>query len=127
MKNIKKLIFDLTYQHVTICYGKKAYREIMEELTGGVDEISKGGVCSRLTSPTGIQYIVGIVKPGKSHHITAIKALLVHELSHLTTMIMEDSNIWNDEFRSHVIQWLYEEIIPWIDELYLNKIGKKEK
>jgi len=124
MKNVLKLKFDLTYQDITFCYGRKAFKETMKELTNEETDITHGGVCYRLRSGNKIRYIVGVIKPGRNHHITSLKALIVHELSHLTSMLMEDSGIKDDEFRSHTLQWLYEIIIPYVDNKYIKKKKK---
>ncbi len=116
MKNIKTIKFELTYQDITFCYGVKAYSKAMKNITGSSDSIKRGtGICVKLEKGNDTQYVVSVCKPTKTRDITSVKALWVHELSHLTTYIMEDANIKDDEFRSRMIQYLYEIVIPWID------------
>jgi len=114
-----KLNIQLSDTTVIVCYGRKEYSRAMLEYTEESDYISKDGVVSRLKFNSNNKpiYIVGFTKYSKKKGISllGLKGLVVHELSHLVTMLMEDSNIRDDEYRSMLLQMLYTDVISWMD------------
>lgn len=87
------------------------------------DYIEHGGVCTAWKHKNEFKIIIGI----KKHtNVYAIKGLLVHELSHAVTMLFNEYNFNCDELRSYTLQWLYQTIMPSLDERLLKDAVKRE-
>lgn len=117
MKNTITLEHQLTQIPITFCYTNKAYTKYIKKFHKLDNEyIEYGGVCIRLERDnTGKSHIV--IGVNKYDDIYVLKAMLVHEFSHCVTMLMEYSKINDDEYRSYTLQWLYLEIMPFLDSL----------
>jgi hypothetical protein len=115
MKNTITICHQITQIHITFCYTNKAYRKYLKKCHNITDEsIEYGGKCTRLEREGKTHLVIGI---NEYHDIYAIKAIIVHELSHATTMLMNHSNIYDDEYRSYTLQWMYLEFMPFFDNI----------
>jgi len=115
--NTIKLIHQATETNITFCYGAKAYSKYMKKQHGLIEHIEKGAITTILTDNTGKYCIVVGIK--KLENISVLKALIVHELSHVVTELMIEYNFKCDEFRSYTLQWLYLEIMTSLDLIIL--------
>ena len=126
MKNTIELIHQATTTKITFCYGAKAYSKYMKKQYGVIEHIEQGGVTTIVTNNNTGKY--GIVVGVKEFEdIYVLKALLVHELSHTVSELMKEYGFVCDEFRSYTLQWLYQEIMPYLDERLLKERVKNEK
>lgn len=122
MKNVLTIEHQLTQIPITFCLTDKSYSKyLMKEHNIKDCHIEFGGCCTTLTMDRdnklhiviGIKYI---------ENVYSLKAMLVHELNHATTKLMNFSMIEDDEYRSYTLQWLYLEIVPFLDKS-LNRIS----
>ena len=122
VKNVLELIHQPTGTMITFCYSAKAHREYMKEQFSQDDELYCGGRCNIVTKGSEFRLVVSI---RKNKDVYALKALMVHELSHCVTELMNEYNFDCDEFRSYTLQWLYQEIMPSLDARLQKDYKKK--
>ena len=115
-KKVLELNHQLTNTKIVFCYGQKSYKKYINKEFGIKDRIVSDAITTIIShSATGDLVIVVGVK--KHINIYSLKALIVHELSHVVTELMKEFKFDCDEFRSYTIQWLYLEIIYFVDNL----------
>ena len=125
MKNILELNHQPTNCKIAFCYGEKAYSKYLKKVYLINNELDTSATCLELTHNTfGFSLVLG-VKYFKNINIYEIKALIVHEISHAVSFIMEYYNFNCDEFRSYTFQWLYIEIMPFLDNLLEQNNGNQ--
>lgn len=115
-KNTISIIFQITGTRITFCYGAKAYTEYIKENFGVDSKIEWCGCSTELTNKEKYEIVVGV---RKYKDIYALKGLIVHELNHTVSQLMEYFNFNCDELRSYTLQHLYQEIMPFIDEIVI--------
>ncbi|AIT09092.1 hypothetical protein LO80_03310 [Candidatus Francisella endociliophora] len=108
----KHIKFEITNHDIYFCYGFKNFKKVQKKLGFNYD-VSKYGGATAFNEETK-QIVIGV---DKYDDIYEVKALIVHELSHCVTVIMESMDSNCDEFRSYVLQWLYIEIMKYFDDL----------
>ena len=113
-KSTISIIFQITGTRITFCYGAKAYKKYIKENFNVDSEIEWCGRSAELTNKEKYEIVVGV---RKYKDIYALKGLIVHELSHTVSQLMEHFNFNDDELRSYTLQYLYQEIMPFIDEI----------
>jgi len=119
----KKLTHQLTGTKITFCYGEKAYAKYIEKHYGLIGKIKSDAVTSIFKSNIdGKQSIV--VGAKEREDIYELRALIVHELSHTVSELMDEYGFKCDEFRSYTLQWLYMEIMPALDAKLLKDNAK---
>jgi len=118
-KNIKIFKTGLIPTKFVFTYGVKAYSKYLKSELDTEDEINSAGCTSvYLDNTTGVHSIViAVVKSRRFENDLAFKSIIMHEISHATTYAMERMRIKDDEFRSYLLQWLYKEIMPFIEKL----------
>lgn len=125
-KNTISIIMQLTGTKITFCYGHKAYHKYVKKNLKAIEYINEGGVCTSWKGKD-FQIVVGVKK---NKDIYALKALIVHELSHAVTQYFNEYGFKCDEQRSYTLQYLYQNIMPFIDEIvtrdYNISIEKKQ-
>jgi len=121
VKNVLTIEHQLTQIPITFCYNEKTYKKYLKkEFNLKNQYIQFGAVCTEIEHKTTHKWALVIgIKENKDIYV--YKALLVHELSHAVTKLMLYSNIDDDEYRSYTLQWLYLEIIPFLDNLLKDK------
>lgn len=62
----------------------------------------------------------------KYKDIYSLKALIVHELSHAVTMYFNEYGFKCDELRSYTLQFLYQEIMPFLDGIIQEQHSKAQ-
>ena len=126
-KNIIKGTMDFIHQstgtRIVFCYGAKAYAKYIKAQFGVDEKIEWCGVSIELTKVDEYAIVIGI---RKYKDVYALKGLLIHELSHTVSQLMEYYNFKCDEFRSYTLQWLYQEIMPLLDARLLKDAVKRE-
>lgn len=123
-KNTLEIIYQLTGTKIVFCYGAKAYRKYIKENFGIDSKIVWCGCSAELTNKEKYEIVVGV---RKYKDIYALKALIVHELNHTVTQLMEYFNFNCDELRSYTLQYLYQEIMPLLDDILREDYNKKIK
>lgn len=117
-KNIISVVFQVTGTKITFCYGMKAYNRYFKENFTVDNKIEWGGCSTEVTNKDKYEIVIGV---RKYKDVYALKGLIVHELSHAVSQLMEYFNFNCDELRSYTLQYLYQEIIPFVDQ----RISKK--
>jgi len=120
MKNTIELIHQATTTKITFCYGAKAYSKYLKKKYGVIGHIEQGGVTTIVTNNNTGKYNI-VVGVKKLEDIYPLKALLVHELSHAVSELMKEYGFVCEEFRSYTLQWLYQEIMPFLDKILLEE------
>lgn len=121
-QSLKRLEFGLTKQRVSICFNKDSYSKEMKDLAY-LDNDTFHHACCTTIFGEGIEddrYVIGINADIKLYSVLQIEALLIHELNHLVTKHMIFHSFTCDEYRSTLLQQLYIDIKPYLDN-YLNK------
>lgn len=130
-KKVLELKFGLTQQSLTLCLTNKAYRKTFKKITGSAENMTAGGICTVLSMPgKHDRYIIGlnaedILCDLDYNSISQYKGLLVHELNHLVTYHMNYFNFKCDEYRSTLLQYLYNDTIRFVDH-YLDYLGEEQ-
>jgi len=115
MKKVLTLTHQATGSEISFCYGEKAYIKHLKKYYGQDMQMeSDATTCVLEHNSLGFSIVIG-VKEFKN--IYELKALIVHELSHTVSELMTHYAFSCDEFRSYTLQWLYVEIIPFLDKL----------
>lgn len=123
VKKITEIIHQITGARIVFCYGAKSYHKYIRKQFNTDEYIIDSGVCTAWNEK---EFIV-VVGVKKSRNIYALKALIVHELSHAVTMLFNNYNFDCDELRSYTLQYIYQEIMPPLDEILLKDSIKKDK
>jgi len=119
MKNILTIEHQLTQIPITFCYNEKTFKKYCKKILKAKNHfMDSGGVCETWETDGKVSYVVGMKA---IDDIYSYKALLVHELNHVVTNLMKFSKIEDDEYRSYTLQWLYLEIMPFLDNLLRDK------
>ena len=120
VKNVIELVHQPTNTDIAVCYGEQNYIKYMKKRYSCDEIIEKDGATTIVTnSRMGMFSIVIGLK--EFDNIYSLKGLMVHELSHTVTQIMEEFGFKCDEFRSYTLQWLYQEVTPFIDKKFAKK------
>ena len=126
-KNNTKNTMEIEHQTVNMkfvfCYGAKAYHNYIKAEFDEKDYIEQGGVCTAWKHKGEFKIIIGVKK---YKDVYVLKGLLIHELSHAVTMFFNEYNFNCDELRSYTLQWLYQTIMPSLDERLLKDAIKRE-
>ena len=120
MKNTLELMHQATTVKIAFCYGRKTYIKYMKNKYGCNEDITQGAVTTIVTNNITGNFAI-VIGVRKKLDIYPLKALLVHELSHTVSELMKEYGFKCDEFRSYTLQWLYQEIMPFLDEILLKK------
>lgn len=123
IKNTIEVILQTASTKVTFCYGEKAYNSYIKQQFDVNEFIEKGGVCTSWKYKGEYSIVIGLKK---YKDIYSLKALIVHELSHAVTMYFNEYGFNCDELRSYTLQFLYQEIMPFLDEILLKQNIKRE-
>ena len=113
IKNTLELAHQITGTQITFCYGAKAYSKYMGKEFQLVGSIPKGACTTIVTNNSTYRIVVGI---RKIKDVYRLKALAVHELSHVVSELMKEYGFTCDEYRSYTLQWLHTEVMPFIDK-----------
>lgn len=126
VKNTLELIHQATTTKITFCYGEKHYKKYLKKQYGCIEHIEQAGVTTIVRNDSTGKYAI-VVGVKKFEDIYALKALIVHELSHTVNELMKEYGFMCDEFRSYTLQWLYQEIMPSLDERLLKDSMKRDE
>lgn len=124
MKNTMNIIHQTTGTPIAFCYGAKAYKKYMKKHYGLDEEIPHTACTMILTKKNTFSLVIGTKK---LENIYQLKGVITHELSHTVTELMQYYGFECDEFRSYTLQWLYQEIMPALDEKLLKDSIKRDK
>ena len=130
IKNTMSLQLQLTGTYITFCYTKKAYKKFCKKRFNILSEFQYLGVSTEFLNHNNINYEIAI-GVDENKDVYELKSTVVHELSHATSQWMEYYGFNCDELRSYTLQYLYQNIMPFLDELLLKdynvSIEKKTK
>ena len=119
---IHKLTIDmLPTVNIVFIYGKKKYERYLQNY--GI-KMTMTAEVTELTNSSGQDLVIGT---RKLKDPVRLKAMIVHEISHAVTFIMERHGINDDEFRSYAMQYIYKEIIGELDKVLIAKYEKRKK
>ena len=119
---IYEMMIDMLNTKIALVVGKKKAIKYVKKQYGIALELDSDGSCIEFTDD-GKQDILVVLK--KSDNIVGQKGLLVHEISHAVSFMMDWYNIRCDEFRSYAVQYLYSEMIREIDGMHSRRIEKE--
>ena len=117
-KKILRLKIPMGNQDVSVCLTRKAFAKEMLKLGASESNTTMGkhGCCMAFEKAgEDDRYVIGLDADIEKYTTLGIKALLVHELSHLVTYHMEFFGFRCDEYRATLTQQLYIDIIPFLD------------
>lgn len=116
MNNVIKIKHQLTGLNIYFAYGKKAHKKVLLKKFQ-LDDSYTGDAATTIVENNNslIGFVVSIDKEIKD--VYQIKSLLVHEISHVVTSIMDKYEFSCDEFRSYNMQFLYIEMVKFLDNL----------
>ena len=120
MSKVKELTHQATGTKITFCYGEKVYTKYVKKEFDYYEEIKADGVTTTFINNKTDEFAI-VVGVKKFKDIYALKGLVVHELSHVVSLLMKEFDFDCDEFRSYTLQWLYLEVMVFLDGL----IGSK--
>lgn len=113
-----ELIFQITNTKICMCYGKKEYKSTILREMNYDDKLTNSCEGSSVLLHRE-DYTVIVVGVAKKNNTLELNKLLIHELSHTVSQIMENYGITCDEFRSRSLEYLY--------GVFMSYISKKEK
>ncbi len=126
-KKVLRISIPMGNQDVSICLSRKAFAKEMLKLGANKQDtsIGKHGCCMAFEKiGKDDRYVIGIDADIKKYTVLGIKALVVHELNHLVTYHMDYFGFRCDEYRSTLLQQLYIDVIPFLDN-HIDLSGKK--
>ena len=106
---------------VHFVYGHKKYRKFVKKTYGVDSDIPFSGATLMLTDKGSFNIVVGVKK---IKNIVQLKGIIIHELSHAVSELMNHYGLVDDEFRSYLLQYMYQEVIVELDAKLL-KAGLK--
>ena len=115
-KNICTLIHQCTGTPITFCYGEEAYKKYLEKKYKTKEDLLTDAQTTILIRDNKLSIVI-VICDNKIINIYEQKALIVHELNHAVTELMDHFSFNCDEFRSYTLQWLYLEFMPFFDKL----------
>ena len=110
----KEVLIDFLDTNVVFTYGKKTYSKYLMNKFDIDKSFDHAGIATELQSDTHYSNVVGL---RKCKCIYTLKSIMVHEVSHVVTHIINHYNIQDDEFRSYLNQYLYTKGIFFIEEM----------
>lgn len=120
-----KVNLKMIQPNIVFCPNEEIYTIAMNKFKGldnSFYTINRGAVTTVLTRPeSGLNLIIGIKT---FDNIYEAKALIVHELSHAVTEIMNYYGFICDEFRSYCLQSMYIDVMSYYDK-YLEESKKR--
>ena len=105
-------MFDVV---VVFTYGKKSYAKYLKNHYNLDKELKHAGVTVELQSDRLYDIVIGI---RKCKNIDDLRHVMVHEISHVTTYIMNHYGIECDEFRAYLTQYLYKKGQDFIEKVH---------
>lgn len=116
MKNVLKLNFQITDTPIYFCYGRKSYNKAVKKYFELEDSISETGTgISTMYRFKGVTSIIIGVSKIKSEKY--FRRTVIHELSYAVSQIMDNYDIKCDEFRSYALEWLYWEVMEFLNDV----------
>ncbi len=119
---IYEMNIDMLNTKIVLVVGRKKAKEYAKKQYGVKLRLDTEGSCVEIVDEGKHDILVVL---GKSRNIVGQKGLLVHEISHAVSFIMDWYNVECDEFRSYAVQYLYGEMISEIDEMHMKRIEKE--
>lgn len=126
MKKAQKVVHQVTGTQIVFCYGAKTYTQYIKNNFGLDEHISKSGVSTEIINEKENKYAI-VIGIRKHKNIYSLKGLLIHELSHTVSQLMQQYGFNCDEVRSTTLQWLYQKFVPALDEILLKESIKRDK
>ena len=115
MKNVLTIQHQINGFDISLCYGDKAYSKYLKKYHNLDMQLNNDGRTPILPHDKfGFAIVVGIKH---IDNIYQLKGLIVHEISHVVSEIMEHYQYNCDEFRAYTTQFLYIEFMKFIDEI----------
>lgn len=111
--SIKEIELGFVPSDITFVYGRKNYYKLLKKLRVDVP-LDGSGVAISLETNQGHLVLVGMEEIPDTY---VEKSIIVHEISHAVSLIMETHGFECDEFRSYLLQHIYLQIMPFYDEL----------
>lgn len=124
--NVVRCEFQLTNCTISICYGKKAFKSELKEVQGVEGELTHFGLTSvhKNHKSGSLSIVIGIGKLKNFKNRRDMESILVHELSHAVTEIMNEYHLECDELRSYAIQGFYYEAMLFLDNIIKEKTNE---
>ena len=119
---IHKMKIDMLNTNIVLVVGKNKAKKYAKKEYDVELELNTEGSCIEIVDDGKHDILVVL---GKSRDIIGQKGLLVHEISHAISFIMDWYNIECDEFRSYAVQYLYGEMVRKIDKMHGKRIEKE--
>lgn len=110
---VMELQFQLTGTEIAFCYGNKAYSKYMKEQFNLEEHIPMGGCSTIVTKENEFRIVIGIQEIKNKYQRNG---MLIHELSHTVSQLMEEFDLRCDEVRSYTLQWMYQCITESLDK-----------
>ena len=112
-----ELTHQITDAKIIFCYGNEAYKNYVNKRFDVNWEIIGAAVCSEVVDEKTEDYVlvIGLHEHDDDKYQEA--SLLVHEMNHAVTFLVETYGFECDEFRSYTLQWLYKTIMPKLDKM----------
>lgn len=125
IKNTLEIIYQITGTRIVFCYGQEAYKKYAKKVFKLDMEIPYIAVSTELTlNETGeLAIIIGVKE---LENIYTLKSAIIHELSHAVSQLMEYFGFVCDELRSYTLQYLYLEVMPFIDNIVSTQNNTKK-
>ena len=123
MKNVWEIELDILDTRVCFCYGTKAYNKHIRTVYGLTAPMSKTAIAVDVTDKQGYtEYAIG-VEAFDNHTMSSLEytALIVHEITHIVSMLIDYTGIDNDEFRCVVTQYLYSKIMSIVETIFIKE------
>lgn len=104
---------DIIASDIVFIYGAKDYTKYMRKKYDMKCEVEYGGLTTIMTK--GDEHGIVIVVRNLPN-ILQVKGLVVHELSHAVTEVMDYYGFKCDEFRSYLLQSFYQTVMQQLDK-----------
>ncbi len=101
----KKVYIGFLDTYVIFTYGRKSYSKYLKKSYNIDKTFNSSGIATELQSNKLYHNVIGLQKNNKCK--TTLEGVMLHEVSHVVTHIMDHFAINCDEFRAYMNQYLF--------------------
>ena len=128
-KKVLRTTIGVNKQELIVCLTKKSYTKEINKLCN-VDDVTFDNSCTATLYGDNIEdntYIIGINADTNMYSILQIEAFLINELTEVVDRHISTNDIDCNKYKSAVLQQLYMETKPFLDNYLSKKIAKKDE
>lgn len=112
MLDVMNVNLDIFQTKLTVCFNKDSFDNTLKSMYGSEKEFGSG-ITLTLEKDNLVEYMIGIKD---NSDIRSVKSLIVHEITHVVSNILNVTGIEDDETRAYLTQYIYVVVIKAYDK-----------